>query len=375
MPSTISNTLLLSTGAQLALVLGAAVIPLVQGTSSRYQGSGLYQQSGMMTWMTQSSSFSFEYLGCVWAVTEDNEDWGCLANGSSDGTSSWYMMANCRRAQVAYNIYGSSSSSGTKCNSGNFKESFHTTNSLSGFVNTLSSYYANSPITADDISSIPSCASDGNGYYLNLGCSDDGNFVVAKFSDKYCMKPVGTYDYLKSVNKLLSKLSGCNDCYDSTNGNTACTNIISYSESCSVIDSSICGDEDGSKSKAVKASAWTARSVGSSRTSSSPFMAKFQGIGNSIKYAVGSVFLLASFIMFLGILMMNRRKRRANLNRKYRQSSTSTRRDKSSNRSDSIRERSKSATAGSSSRSRSKSKTRSSSRRDDHYPVEDAVYT
>jgi hypothetical protein len=370
------STLILSKKARFTLVMiGALPFILVQGSSSRYQGNGLYQQSGKMTWMSQSSSFSFEYLGCVWAVTEDNEDWGCLANGSSDGTSSWYMMANCRRAQVAYNVYASSSSYGTRCQSGNFKESFHTTNSLSGFVNTLSSYYSNSPITADDIYSIPSCASDGNGYYLNLGCSDDGNFVIAKFSDKYCMKPVGTYDYLKSVNKLLSKLSGCNDCYDTTNGNTACTNIISNSESCSVIDSSICGDEDGSKSKAVKASAWASRSASSSHASASPFMERFQGIGNSIKYALGSVFLLASFIMFLGILMMNRRKRRANLNRKYRQSSaTGSRRERSSNgRSES--EAQDRHIGGSSNRSRSKSKTRSSSKRDDHYPVDDAVYT
>jgi len=356
--------------AQWIIALGTSVIllPLVQCASSRYNGDGLYQQSGKMTWMSQSSSFSFEYLGCVWAVTEDNEDWGCLANGSSDGTSSWYMMANCRRAQVAYNIYASSSSSGTKCNSGNFKESFHTTNSLSGFVSTLSSYYTNSPITSNDLYDIPTCSSDDNGNYLNLGCSDDGNFVIAKFSDQYCMKNVGTYDYLKSINKYLSKLSGCNDCSDSTNGNTACTNIITYSESCSVVDNSICGDPDGSKSKAVKASSKTTGGV-----SSSSLMSKFPGIGNSIKYALGSVFLLASFIMFLGILMMNRRKRRANLNRKYRQASSSSnnRGDKTSSRSESSRGRSKSASG----RSRSKSRTRSSSRHEDYLNVDDGVYT
>jgi hypothetical protein len=99
----------------------------VQASSSRYDSSnyGMYQQSGKTTWMANSNSLSYQVKGCVWAVTEANEDYGCMADSSSDGTYSWYQMANCRRAQVAYNVYGSSKSS-TSCNSANFKESVRT---------------------------------------------------------------------------------------------------------------------------------------------------------------------------------------------------------------------------------------------------------
>jgi len=169
------------------------------------------------------------------------------------------------------------------------------------------------------------------------------------------MSPVGTYDNLSSINKKLTKLSGCNDCYDSSYGTTACTYLIQNSDSCSVLDNAICGDADGSKYKALKAST-------SGSTSSSALMKRFSGIGNSIKYALGSVFLLASFIMFLGILMMNRRKRRANLNRKFRQSSSTK-----SARSSRSRVRSKST-------SRSKSASRSRSRFEEP-AVDNAVYT
>jgi hypothetical protein len=48
---------------------------------------------------------------------------GCMQDSSQDGTTYWYMMANCRRAQVAYSLYASSNAGGTKCTSGNFKES------------------------------------------------------------------------------------------------------------------------------------------------------------------------------------------------------------------------------------------------------------
>jgi hypothetical protein len=48
---------------------------------------------------------------------------GCMQDSSEDGTTYWYMMANCRRAQVAYSLYASSSAGGTKCKNSNFKES------------------------------------------------------------------------------------------------------------------------------------------------------------------------------------------------------------------------------------------------------------
>eukprot|EP00804_Cyclotella_cryptica_P003444 CCRYP_002091-RB/>CCRYP_002091-RB protein AED:0.50 eAED:0.40 QI:0/-1/0/1/-1/0/1/0/163 len=45
---------------------------------------------------------------------------GCMNDGSSDGTTYWYQMAMCRRAQVAYSVYATDSGS-TSCNSNHFK--------------------------------------------------------------------------------------------------------------------------------------------------------------------------------------------------------------------------------------------------------------
>jgi hypothetical protein len=73
-------------------------------------------------WLCDSASVSFQVDGCVWGYVSDNEDAGCMEDKSSDGTTYWYQMANCRRAQVAYSMYGSSSST-TTCSSTNFKES------------------------------------------------------------------------------------------------------------------------------------------------------------------------------------------------------------------------------------------------------------
>ena len=72
-------------------------------------------------WLYDSSSLSMKLEGCVWGYVDDNEDSGCMEDSSEDGTTYWYQMANCRRAQAVYSIYGSSSSS-SGCNSGNFKE-------------------------------------------------------------------------------------------------------------------------------------------------------------------------------------------------------------------------------------------------------------
>ena len=44
-----------------------------------------------------------------------------MEDESEDGTTMWYMMANCKRAQVAYSVYASSSGT-TSCRN-DFKES------------------------------------------------------------------------------------------------------------------------------------------------------------------------------------------------------------------------------------------------------------
>jgi len=177
--------------------------------------------------------------------------------------------------------------------------------------------------------------------------------VIAKFSDQYCMTPVGTYDTLDKLNKKIKKMANqCESCTDSS-GNNLCETLINNGESCSPLDNIMCGDDDGSKSLTYRSS--STASASSSKTAA--ITSSLEGIGNTVKYALGSCFLLASFVMFLGILMMNRRKRRANLNRKFRQSSSRP-----------ARSRSRSTRAISRSKSRSKSRDRS-------VRAEDGVYT
>lgn len=73
-------------------------------------------------WLYNSASISLKVEGCVLGVVEDQSDFGCLEDQSEDGTTNWYMMANCKRPQVAFSVYASDGSS-TSCSSANFKES------------------------------------------------------------------------------------------------------------------------------------------------------------------------------------------------------------------------------------------------------------
>jgi len=69
-----------------------------------------------------------------------------------------------------------------------------------------------------------------------------------------------------------------------------------------------------------------------------------------LKYVIGGGFLLASFIMFTGILFTNRRRRRAMMMRKYRQAKKAKR--------DKGRDSATRKSTRSSSKKRSKSKSR-----------------
>jgi hypothetical protein len=78
--------------------------------------TSIYGDAQNREWLTDGSTISLKLEGCVWGVTENNEDMGCMEESSNDGTEYWYQMANCRRAQVVYNLY-----TGSGC--GSFKES------------------------------------------------------------------------------------------------------------------------------------------------------------------------------------------------------------------------------------------------------------
>ena len=85
----------------------------------------IYGNSLERDWLYDGSSISLKLEGCMFGYVEDNEDSGCLEDSSEDGTTYWYQMANCRRAQVAFSLYASSSGSAS-CNSNNFKETVRT---------------------------------------------------------------------------------------------------------------------------------------------------------------------------------------------------------------------------------------------------------
>jgi hypothetical protein len=87
------------------------------GSSSTTDYS-LYGNGFTRDWLNDGSVLSFEVLGCVWGMVEDSEEAGCLEDESEDGTYNWYMMANCRRPQVAFSVYASSGSA--SCNNNAF---------------------------------------------------------------------------------------------------------------------------------------------------------------------------------------------------------------------------------------------------------------
>jgi len=94
-----------------------------KSSSSSSYDPGIFGANLRRDYLTSSTSISINVEGCVWGYTADSnqENMGCLENSSNDGTTLWYKMANCRRAQVAYSIYASSSGS-TTCSSKDYVE-------------------------------------------------------------------------------------------------------------------------------------------------------------------------------------------------------------------------------------------------------------
>lgn len=106
----------------LLLLLSPKILVQAWGSSSGGYSESDYARYGngfTQDWMYDGSSLSFEVLGCVWGMVDDSEEVGCLQDDSEDGTTNWYMMANCRRPQVAFSVY-SDSSGGSGCSSSSF---------------------------------------------------------------------------------------------------------------------------------------------------------------------------------------------------------------------------------------------------------------
>ena len=104
-------------------LMASSMLMAVSAKNSNYADYSMYGMSMQRDWLSNSKTISIKYLGCVWGnVNADNgENQGCMANDSGDGTTSWYQMANCKRAQVAYGMYASTGS--TSCKNKDFKES------------------------------------------------------------------------------------------------------------------------------------------------------------------------------------------------------------------------------------------------------------
>jgi len=198
----------------------------------------------------------------------------------------------------------------------------------------------------DSYQDLPQCEQGENGY-VGLGCADDGTFSLQYFQDEYCLQPAGqTYDRLKSLNRALKNYKSCSGIWyndGSGNGGSLPYYLVSAADSCSSLDSGFCVDNSAMKDRRSNTNSFLPRNhLSSGRT----WVTK-------LKYATGGLLLLASFVMFTGILFTNRRRRRALMQRKYRQS-----RGDRSRRSKSGRSKSKSRRDGESSRKSSRSRSR-----------------
>lgn len=81
-------------------------------------GESVFYSNNLNEW-EDASHIAMEVVGCSFADTDYSEDVGCRGDESGDGTQYWYQMANCKRAQVAYSVYASSSGT-TSCGSGDY---------------------------------------------------------------------------------------------------------------------------------------------------------------------------------------------------------------------------------------------------------------
>jgi len=328
--------------------------------SNKNVDENLYTQGGAIGWQSSFSSMSITIQGCVYGQVNNLQDLNCLEKGSQDGTYSWYQMVNCRRAQVAFSVYASNSGS-TKCYSGDFIESMVTMGGVEEFVELLGQYGADTYITSDDLADIPICEEDGYGYYEGIGCSENGDFVLAKFTDAYCLSYYSTSASLSGLTYALQKYQ----CYDCSSG--LCKQLSYLSDSCSPNDYSVCEDITGKKMSGYK----KVSSV-THYTSNNSSNAKTYSFKTKVKYTFGCLLLLSSFVMFLGILATNRRKRRATMATRL---SKTRGREKARERDDSYDYRRASSRAPpykkdprDKSRDRSKSRNRSKSRSSSKQP-------
>ena len=225
---------------------------------------------------------------------------------------------------------------------------FVTKSGVSEFVYYLQNYDGNFNYNGDDdgygLDDLPNCEANDYGY-VGLDCGSDGSFSINYFNDEYCISRTGNqYNQMKSLNKLMGNYQSCVGAYSS--GDDADYSLVHklvyYSEPCTSLDYDVCDDNEifddrSSSSGRPGHKSWSSRA----------YIGGHKSWVTKLKYVIGGLFLLASFIMFTGILFTNRRRRRAMMMRKYRQAKKQKRdkRDSSSRKSRSAsKRRSKSRT-------------------------------
>lgn len=100
------------------LLLLFVTVPCVEGWGNNNDNDlSLYSNNYYRDWLEDGSTISLKMHGCVESFVSDGENAACMEQSSEDGTTYWYMMSNCKRANVVYSLY-----SANNCNNGNFRE-------------------------------------------------------------------------------------------------------------------------------------------------------------------------------------------------------------------------------------------------------------
>lgn len=185
------------------------------------------------TWFDFSTSpsslnLSFTLLGCSIGTTPnaasnsgDDDDTtysnsACVEN-DSDEDAYWLQMANCRRAQLVFQLWSDKSCKGTPT-------TYMSTLGVSSFLTKLSKLGESTVLdnAIETLSYYEECTYTDEGYVM-LGCSPSevGHYVVGIYDDKSCFNMVGVKSDLSEINNYMQSRSQ----YSKNYGYKNCANL------------------------------------------------------------------------------------------------------------------------------------------------------